>query len=123
MSACASASSSGAKCSFGIAITLIPAALAARIPLCESSIAAARLETADDLGGDFLGRVAEPELVVHVARPLERAHAHHVPLGVRVPAAAALAHQLRAHGVPDLLGVEQDAVEVEDDAVDHGAAE
>ena len=39
-----------------------------------------------------------------------------------VPAAAALAGELLAHLVPDLLGVEQDAVEVEDDGVDHAIA-
>ena len=36
-----------------------------------------------------------------------------------VPAPAALARELLAHLVPDLLGVEQDAVEVEDDRLDH----
>ena len=35
------------------------------------------------------------------------------------PAAAALPHELLADVVPDLLGVEQDAVEVEDDRLDH----
>jgi hypothetical protein len=39
-----------------------------------------------------------------------------------MPAAAALLRQLLARAVPDLLGVEQHAVEVEDDGVDHSAA-
>ena len=38
-----------------------------------------------------------------------------------VPAAAALLGELLAGLVPDLLGVEQDAVEVEDDRFDHSA--
>ena len=37
----------------------------------------------------------------------------------RVPAAAALVRELLAHLVPDLLGVDEHAVEVEDDGVDH----
>jgi hypothetical protein len=36
-----------------------------------------------------------------------------------VPAAAALAGQPLARAVPDLLGVEQHAVEVEDDRLNH----
>ena len=44
---------------------------------------------------------------MHVARPLGRAHAHHVPLRARVPAAAALVRELLADAVPDLLGVDR----------------
>ena len=33
-------------------------------------LAVDRLEAADDLGGDLLGRFREPDHVVHVARPL-----------------------------------------------------
>src|SRR5262249_44977186 len=40
-SACSSASAPGGKCAFGIASTHMPAALAGRMPLCESSTAAA----------------------------------------------------------------------------------
>ncbi len=83
-SASASASSSGGKRRFGIATTVIPAACAERMPLCESSIAA-----------------------------------QYVPLRLLVPAPAALADELLARPVPDLLGVDQDSVEVEDDGVDH----
>ena len=50
------------------------------------------------------------------ARPLGRAHAHHRRLRALVPAAAALADELLAHVVPDLLGVDDHAVEIEDDA-------
>jgi len=39
-----------------------------------------------------------------------------------VPAAAALADELLADCVPDVLGVEQDAVQVEDDRPDHRLA-
>ena len=38
-----------------------------------------------------------------------------------MPAAATLAGELLAHLVPDLLGIQQEAVEVEDDGVDHRA--
>ena len=81
-----------------------------------------RLEPPDDLLRDLLRRIRHPKLVVHVARPLERAHAHHLPLRAFVPAAAALARELFAHLVPDVLGLEQDAVEVEHDGLDHSAA-
>ena len=36
-----------------------------------------------------------------------------------VPAPAALADELLAHVVPDLLGVDDHAVEIEDHALDH----
>ena len=75
----------------------------------------------DDLPADLLGRLGKADHVMHVARPLQGAHAHHVPLGVLVPAAAALLGELLAGLVPHLLGVEQDAVEVEDDRLDHSA--
>ena len=39
-----------------------------------------------------------------------------------LPAAAALARQLLAHLVPDVLGVDEHAVEVEDDRLDLGQA-
>ena len=48
----------------------------------------------DDLVVDLLRRLGEAELVVHVARPLGRAHAHHRGLRAVVPAPAALAHEL-----------------------------
>jgi hypothetical protein len=82
-------------------------------------LAVAILESADDLGVDLVGRLREAYDIVHVARPLGRAHAHHVPLGALVPAAAALFGELLAGLVPDLLGVEQEAVQVEDDALNH----
>ena len=69
----------------------------------------------------LLRRLREPELLMEVARPLFGAHAHHVRLRAVVPAAAALAGELLAHVVPDLLAVDDDAVEVEDDGVDHAA--
>jgi hypothetical protein len=36
-----------------------------------------------------------------------------------VPAAASLAREGLAHLVPDLLGVDEEAVEIEDDCFDH----
>src|SRR5262249_29019125 len=44
-----------------------------------------------------------------------RAHAHHVCLGARVPASTAFACEGLAHVVPHVLGVDEHAVEVEDD--------
>jgi hypothetical protein len=79
-------------------------------------------QAANDLAADLLGRLGQADHVVHVPGPLERAHAHHVPLGVLVPAAAMLPCELLAGLVPDLLRVEEDAVEVEDDGLGHSAA-
>ena len=45
-----------------------------------STFPVALREAVGDLGGDLLRRNRYPELVVHVARPLGRAHAEHVPL-------------------------------------------
>ena len=59
--------------------------------------------------------------LVQVPRPLGRAHAHHRALDLRVVAAAALADVRLAHRVPDFLGLDQHAVHVEDDGVDHRA--
>jgi hypothetical protein len=56
---------------------------------------------------------------VHVARPLLRAHPHHVALRLLVPAAAAFPGKLLPYLVPNLLGVEQETVHVEDDSLDH----
>ena len=58
-------------------------------------------------------------IVVEVPRPFLGAHTHHVRLRAVVPAGAPLADEPLAHLVPDLLGVEQQAVEVEDDGLDH----
>ena len=80
------------------------------------------MATTRRLGRDLVGPVREPEFVVHVARPLERAHAHHVRLRAVVPAPASLAYERLANRVPDLLGVEEQPVEVEDDAVDQTGA-
>ena len=51
-----------------------------------------------------------------------RAHAHHVRLRALVPAPAALARELLAHLVPHVLGVDEHAVEVEDDRLDRAQA-
>jgi hypothetical protein len=56
---------------------------------------------------------------VHVARPFERAHAHHRPLRRLVVAGAALAGEGLPDLVPDLLRLDEHAVEVEDDGLDH----
>ena len=78
------------------------------------------LEAADDLGRDLLRRVRHADHLVHVAGPLGRAHAHHVPLGAFVPSPAALPRKLLAGRVPDVLGVDENAVQVEDHRLDHG---
>ena len=85
-------------------------------------LAVGRGEALDHLAVDLLRRLGQADLLVHVARPLCRAHAHHVLLRLVVPAAAALLGELLAGLVPDLLGVEQQAVEIEDDRLDHSAA-
>ena len=82
-------------------------------------LAVARLHAADDFGVDLLRRLREPELLVHVARPFERAHPHHVALRPVVPAAAALPRELLPFRVPDLLRVQEQPIQVEDDGVDH----
>ena len=75
-------------------------------------------QSSHDLVVDLLRRVGEPDDVVHVPRPLGRAHAHHVRLSSLVPGAAALAGELLANLVPDVLRVDEHAVEVEDDRFD-----
>ena len=54
-------------------------------------LAVPRLHAPHDLVGDLLRLLGHAELVVHVPRPLERAHPHHRPLRLVVVAAAALA--------------------------------
>ncbi len=95
---------------------------ASTAPSISGSVVAVALEhPADDLVVDLLRRLGEPQLVVHVPRPLGRAHPHHRGLRAVVPATAALAHQLLAHVVPHLLAVDDHTVEVEDDRLDHAA--
>ena len=77
---------------------------------------------ADHLDVDLLRRIGDPDDIVEVARPLGRAHAGHVRLRLVAPAAAALARKPLAHLVPDVVGVDEDAVEVEDDRLDLGQA-
>ena len=72
-----------------------------------------------DLTIDLFGRLRQTDDVVHVARPLGGAHPHHVRLRLLAPAAASFAREPFSHLVPDLLAVEDDAVEIEDDGLDH----
>ena len=74
-----------------------------------------------DLVRDLLGRKADVELVVHVPRPFRRAHAHHRARGFLRPGAAVLMGDFLARRRPDLLGVDENAIEVEDDRCDHAA--
>ena len=76
------------------------------------------LEPAHDLVRDLLGGSRKADPLVHVARPLERAHAHHVALRALRPGEAALERELAPCLVPDLLAVDQHAVHVEDDGLD-----
>ena len=72
----------------------------------------------DDLVADLLRRLREADHVVHIARPFERAHPHHVRLCLVVPAPVALARELLSNLAPHVLRVDQHAVQVEDDCVD-----
>jgi hypothetical protein len=86
----------------------------------ERQLARVQLEhPVGDLGADLLGRLGKPDPLVHVDRPFARAHAHHVRLRALVPPAVTLARKTLAHLVPQLLRVEQHAVEIEDDGLDH----
>jgi len=75
-------------------------------------------QSRDDGVRDLDGRHLDAELIVHVRRPLGRAHAHHGALGLGGPAAAVAQGDVLACGVPDTLGLDQHAVEVEDDGLD-----
>jgi hypothetical protein len=59
------------------------------------------------------------ELLGEIPRPLRRAHAHHRPLRRCVIQPALLDDVPAPYLVPDLLGLEDDAVQVEDDCADH----
>ena len=72
------------------------------------------LHTPDDVVVDLGRGHGNAEAVVHVARPFLRAHAHHVGRRTLVPGATALPHEVLARRVPDLLGLDQHAVEIED---------
>ena len=78
-----------------------------------------REHAAHDLFVDPLRLGRDAGDVVQVARPLDRAHSHQRPLDLCVPAAAALAHVRAPHLVPNLLGLDQHSVQVEDDPLDH----
>ena len=82
----------------------------------------AREHAAHHLGGDLVGLVGHAELLVQVARPFVRAHAHHRALCLLVVAAAALEHERSAHLVPDLLRLDEHAVQVEHDRLDRHPA-
>ena len=75
----------------------------------------------DHLGVDLLRRPRDAERVGHVARPLGRAHPHHVARRALGERPAGLAGEPDPHLVPHLLGVDDHTVEVEDDRVDHSA--
>ena len=77
------------------------------------------LHASDYLGSDLLRRLGHPDVLVHVSRPLRRAHPHHRPLRPAVVSPAALACQPLAYVVPHLLGLDQDPVEIEDHRFDH----
>ena len=77
------------------------------------------LPALDHLAVDLLRRLRQLDPLVHVLRPLGRAHAHHLPLGALVPAPAAFSCELFAGRVPDVLGVDENAVQVEDHSPDH----
>ena len=84
------------------------------------ALAIAHAHPAHDLRVDLVGRLGEADGLVHVLRPLGRAHPHHVPLRALVPAPAPLTRD-PSRRVPDRLRVEQDSVHVEDDCLDQAA--
>src|SRR5262249_19080090 len=57
----------------------------------------------DDQAVDLLRQLGEADAVVHVTRPLRRAHPHHVALRTLVPVTAAFAGQRFPHLVPQRL--------------------
>jgi hypothetical protein len=81
-------------------------------------VAVAADQKANDAGRDLLRLERHAELVAHVAAPLGRAHPEHLVLGGVRPRSAALQRDLSLRGVPLLLRIEQQAVEVEDDGLD-----
>ena len=71
----------------------------------------------DDRVVDLGRRARNAERLAQVARPLGRAHPHHRPRRLGGVRQAEPAHVLLAHLVPHLLGVDDHAVEVEDDGL------
>ena len=88
-----------------------------------SALPVAREHPPTTSAADLLRRLGQPDHLVHVARPLGRAHAHHVRAArgrasarrARAPAASRTSSQSRSR-------VEQHPVEVEDDRLDHSRA-
>ena len=76
---------------------------------------------AHDFVVDLLRRLGQTELLVHVPRPFTRAHAHHRPLCLGRVAPAPVGDEPLAHLVPHLFGVDDHAVHVEYDRLDHSA--
>ena len=76
----------------------------------------------DDLGVDLLGRLGEPDGLVHVPGPLRRAHPHHRALVVRAVPTASFVGQALADLVPDVLAVDEHPVHVENDRRDRAHA-
>src|SRR5262245_29673744 len=72
----------------------------------------------DDVRVHLLGRPRDTEVVGEVGGPFLRAHAHHRPLRLFVIASAEAHDVVAAYLVPDLLRLDQHAVEVEDDSLD-----
>ena len=85
-------------------------------------VAVARRHQVDDLGGDLVRRLRQADVLVHVPRPLGRAHPHHRPLRLRAVPAAALVREALPDLVPQLLRLDQHAVQVEHDRLDHSAS-
>ena len=73
----------------------------------------------DDQSRHFVGRQADAEVFAQIPGPFRRAHAHELALGVRSPVAAPFPDQFAAHPLPYRLGVDQHAVQVEYDRLDH----
>jgi hypothetical protein len=73
----------------------------------------------DDLVDDPVRGHIDPESVPEVRRPFGRAHPLHRSRGLLAPRAVVVGHDLPTGFVPQLLGLEEHAVEVEDHGADH----
>jgi hypothetical protein len=83
------------------------------------ALAVPRLHPPHDLGRDLIRLLGNAQLVVHVPGPLQGAHPHHGALRLVVVPRPALLREPGAHLIPELLRLDEHAVEVEDDCLDH----
>ena len=68
----------------------------------------------DDLLANCGGRKRDMKIVVHILRPFARTHADHTLLRAIDPAATVLDNECMSHVAPNLLALDQRAIEVKD---------